>query len=78
MPADRITPPRTALANRTTIRRALFAIEQICAKDNDVLLSEIDDLATLCQVIVLSAKKWRTAENLILTAETNRRRGAHA
>lgn len=66
--------PRTAVANRTTIRRALFAIEQICMKD-DAMLSEIEDIQTLCDVIKLSARKWRTAENLIITAEANRRRG---
>lgn len=64
---------RTAVANRTVIRRALFAIEQICLLKSPTL-AEIDEIQTLCDVIKLSTRKWRTAENLIITAETNRRK----
>lgn len=73
MADSEVMTARTAVANRTVIRRALFAIEQICLLESPTL-SEIDEIQTLCDVIKLSTRKWRTAENLIITAETNRRK----
>ena len=73
MADSEVMTARTAVANRTVIRRALFAIEQIAMMDSPTL-AEIDEIQTLCDVIKLSTRKWRTAENLIITAETNRRK----